>query len=104
MFDCFQVKDCVLIQNESQPLYKRGNRDLIAINIMNLVLYALTFLFYRGINQYRDKIWNSWSPKVRIKTSIHRCRLIVAFSNARNMSRPRKMKETSEWTSDMHTE
>jgi hypothetical protein len=48
----------------SQPLYKRGNRDLIIINVMNLVLYALTFVFYRTINQRRDKIWNSWSMKV----------------------------------------
>ncbi|KAI0756305.1 MFS general substrate transporter [Daedaleopsis nitida] len=44
---------------------KRGNRVLIAICVMNMALYALTYHFYSGINKRRDRIWNSWSVKVR---------------------------------------
>lgn len=44
-----------------KPLYKRGNRALIGICSMNIVLYIGTFFFYRTLNRRRDKIWNSWS-------------------------------------------
>ncbi|KAF8921857.1 major facilitator superfamily domain-containing protein [Mucidula mucida] len=48
---------------DDKPLYKRGNRTLIAVCSMNIVLYGLTFVFYRYINQKRDKKWNSWTKK-----------------------------------------
>ncbi|KAI0304588.1 major facilitator superfamily domain-containing protein [Russula brevipes] len=47
------------------PLYKRGNRVLIGICAANLVLYFLTFLFYRGLNRRREKIWTSMTPTER---------------------------------------
>ncbi|KAH9949379.1 MFS general substrate transporter [Amylocystis lapponica] len=43
----------------------RGNKALIAITVMNIVLYGLTYVFYRAINAYRDRIWNSWTPEQR---------------------------------------
>ena len=46
-------------------LDKRGNRVLIAICVMNMFLYLFVYCFYKGINKRRDKIWNSWSAKVR---------------------------------------
>ncbi|KAF8685472.1 NADPH--cytochrome P450 reductase [Rhizoctonia solani] len=48
---------------DDQPLYKRGNRVLIGICSMNIVLYGLVWLFYRTVNKKRDKIWNSWSKE-----------------------------------------
>jgi len=27
-----------------------------------MVIYGLTFLFYRAINKRRDIVWNSWTP------------------------------------------
>ncbi|PPQ64326.1 hypothetical protein CVT26_002209 [Gymnopilus dilepis] len=48
---------------DDKPLYKRGNRDLIAICCMNICLYAMNFFFYRTINARREKTWNSMSPK-----------------------------------------
>ncbi len=38
---------------------------LIAITVLNMFLYLFTYLFYTGINKRRDKIWNSWTAKVR---------------------------------------
>jgi len=52
---------------DDKPLYKRGNRVLIAICSMNIVLYGLAFLFYRTINKRRDKIWNAWSKEEQAK-------------------------------------
>ncbi|KAI0784919.1 MFS general substrate transporter [Abortiporus biennis] len=50
---------------DDKPLYKRGNRVLIGVCVMNIVLYGLTYLFYRTINKRREKIWNAWTPQQR---------------------------------------
>ncbi|KAI0029490.1 major facilitator superfamily domain-containing protein [Vararia minispora EC-137] len=54
-----------IYRNDDKPLYKRGNRDLIAINCMNIVLYAFTFFFYRILNKRRDKKWDAMTPEER---------------------------------------
>jgi len=54
-----------IYRNDDKPLYKRGNRALIGICLMNIVLYGLTFIFYRTLNRRRDKIWDSWSAEQR---------------------------------------
>ncbi|KAF8167534.1 major facilitator superfamily domain-containing protein [Crassisporium funariophilum] len=52
-----------IYRKDDKPLYKRGNRDLIAICAMNIVLYIGTYIFYRTINARRERIWSSWTPK-----------------------------------------
>jgi len=52
-----------IYRKDDKPLYKRGNKQLIAICSMNIVLYFLAWFFYRTFNARRDKIWNSWSAK-----------------------------------------
>ncbi|KAF8606759.1 MFS general substrate transporter [Ceratobasidium sp. AG-I] len=52
---------------DDKPLYKRGNRVLIGVCLMNIVLYGLTFFFYRTVNRRRDKMWNSWSKVEQTK-------------------------------------
>ncbi|KAI0800679.1 MFS general substrate transporter [Fomes fomentarius] len=52
-----------IYRDDDKPLYKRGNRDLIAIAVMNMVLYLFTHLFYTRINKRRDRIWDSWTAK-----------------------------------------
>ncbi|OCH91080.1 MFS general substrate transporter [Obba rivulosa] len=49
------------------PLYKKGNGALIGIAVLNLVIYAFTYFFYRGLNKRRDRIWNSWTPEEQQK-------------------------------------
>ncbi|KAF8240768.1 MFS general substrate transporter [Tricholoma matsutake] len=52
-----------IYRNDDKPLYKRGNRTLIAICSMNIVLYILTFFFYKTLNSRRERIWSSWTVK-----------------------------------------
>ncbi|KAF7347395.1 T-complex protein eta subunit [Mycena venus] len=52
-----------IYRTDDKPLYKRGNRALIGVCCMNIVLYILTFFFYRALNKARDKKWNAWSKK-----------------------------------------
>ncbi|KAL0575234.1 hypothetical protein V5O48_006725 [Marasmius crinis-equi] len=42
---------------------KAGNRVLIGICSMNIVLYISIHFFYKYLNKRRDKTWNSWSKE-----------------------------------------
>ncbi|KAI0699337.1 MFS general substrate transporter [Cerioporus squamosus] len=52
-----------IYRDDDKPLYKRGNRVLIAITVMNIFLYLFTYLFYTGLNKRRERIWNAWTAK-----------------------------------------
>ncbi|KAI0732415.1 MFS general substrate transporter [Fomitopsis betulina] len=55
------ISSCIYRADDA-PLYRRGNKDLIAITCMNISLYFLTWLFYRTINNRRAKKWDSMTP------------------------------------------
>ncbi|TFK56233.1 MFS general substrate transporter [Heliocybe sulcata] len=67
IYNMFVQAGAIIIANiyrtDDKPLYKNGNRDLIAICCMNIALYSGTYLFYRSLNRRRDRIWNSWSEQ-----------------------------------------
>jgi hypothetical protein len=50
-------------RTDDAPYYYRGNKVLIGICCMNLVLYALAKVYYVWKNASRDKIWNSWTAE-----------------------------------------
>lgn len=52
-----------IYRQDDKPLYKRGNRDLICITSMNIVLYIGTYFFYRYLNARRDRVWKTWTNK-----------------------------------------
>ena len=62
---------------------RRGNRALIGITCMNMVLYILTKAYYVHINGKRDKIWNAMSLEVssptffRVSSALSEAMLIV---------------------------
>ncbi|KAF9566927.1 MFS general substrate transporter [Agrocybe pediades] len=61
-----------IYRKDDKPLYKRGNRQLIAICSMNICIYIFTYFFYKIMNARREKKWNSWSSKEKeeyIKTT-----------------------------------
>ncbi|PPQ79901.1 hypothetical protein CVT25_002957 [Psilocybe cyanescens] len=63
---CVQMGSIIsanIYRADDKPLYKRGNRDLIAICCMNICLYIGNFFFYRTLNARRERTWKSWSPK-----------------------------------------
>ncbi|EMD39015.1 hypothetical protein CERSUDRAFT_151842 [Gelatoporia subvermispora B] len=61
------IVSAYIYRADDAPLYKRGNRALIGITVMNIFLYIFTYFFYRGLNKRRDKIWNSWTPEEQQK-------------------------------------
>jgi len=50
----------IYVDND-KPLYKKGNAALLAINILGILLFGLTKLYYMWRNRQRERIWNAMS-------------------------------------------
>lgn len=52
---------------DDSPLYRRGNKQLLALCCMNLVLYPLMKAYYVFRNKQRDKKWDALSEEQRLE-------------------------------------
>lgn len=43
---------------------RRGNKQLLAINVMNIFIYIGTKVYYKWRNSQREKKWNALSKEV----------------------------------------
>ncbi|CEI65486.1 putative transporter [Fusarium venenatum] len=48
-----------IFREDDQPLYRRGNRVILGITCVNIVLFYLAKWFYIWRNQVRDRRWNA---------------------------------------------
>lgn len=48
-----------IYREEDSPRYRNGNKNLLAITSMNIVLYLLIKLYYILRNRSRDKKWST---------------------------------------------
>ncbi|KAH8807508.1 major facilitator superfamily domain-containing protein [Xylogone sp. PMI_703] len=48
---------------DDKPLYRRGNRVLVAITCLNIVVYLSTKAYYVFRNKQRDRIWDAMSDE-----------------------------------------
>ncbi|KAK4227418.1 major facilitator superfamily domain-containing protein [Podospora fimiseda] len=55
-----------IYRKDDAPLYRRGNRQLLGICCMNLVIYALVKAYYVWRNKSRDKKWNAMTEEQRL--------------------------------------
>ena len=51
---------------DDAPLYKRGNKDLLAIVSMNIVWYLFTKAYYIWRNKQRDRKWGAMTEEERL--------------------------------------
>ncbi|SPO03593.1 related to MFS transporter [Cephalotrichum gorgonifer] len=56
-----------IYREDDRPEYRRGNRVLIGIASLNIVLYALIKVYYTWRNRQRDKIWNSMTTEQKLQ-------------------------------------
>ncbi|KPI34576.1 putative transporter [Cyphellophora attinorum] len=54
-----------IYRKDDRPRYRRGNRVLVALNVINVGLYAFAKLYYTLRNRYRDRKWESMTAGER---------------------------------------
>lgn len=52
-----------IYREDDKPLYRRGNKVLIGIAVLNFFLFVGAKLYYVFVNKKRDKIWNAMSKE-----------------------------------------
>jgi hypothetical protein len=50
---------------DDAPLYRRGNRDLVVVNVLVIAFFLFTKAYYVLRNKYRDKKWNGMTQEAR---------------------------------------
>ncbi|KAI5358725.1 putative major facilitator superfamily, MFS transporter superfamily [Septoria linicola] len=54
-------------RSDDQPLYRRGNRQLVAFAVTNIVIYGLTKGYYVWRNRVRAKEWEGMGQEERVR-------------------------------------
>ncbi|RMZ75383.1 hypothetical protein DV737_g5318, partial [Chaetothyriales sp. CBS 132003] len=54
-----------IYREDDKPRYRRGNRALLAINVLNIGLYIFAKVYYTLRNRYRDRKWNEMTEEQR---------------------------------------
>jgi hypothetical protein len=52
---------------DDAPQYKRGNKQLLAINVMNVFLYLFVKAYYVFRNKSRDKKWDAMTEEQKLE-------------------------------------
>ncbi|KAF5519068.1 putative transporter [Colletotrichum aenigma] len=54
-----------IYRRDDRPEYRRGNRALVGVASLNVVIYAAAKFYYVWRNRQRDRIWDAMSPEER---------------------------------------
>ncbi|RAK73474.1 allantoate permease [Aspergillus fijiensis CBS 313.89] len=54
-----------IYRTDDKPKYRRGNSVLLGINVLAIVLFLLTKVYYTLRNKHRDKVWNAMTEEQR---------------------------------------
>jgi len=55
-----------IYRQDDKPKYHRGNRQLIAINVLSILLFIIAKIYYVTKNKIRDKKWNAMTVEVSL--------------------------------------
>lgn len=56
-----------IYREDDRPEYRRGNRVLIGIACLNVVVYSLIKVYYTWRNKQRDKVWNGMTNEDKLR-------------------------------------
>jgi uncharacterized protein YpmS len=63
---CVQASNIIssnIYRDNDKPLYRRGNKVLIALCAWNIAVFVGTKVYYLSINKKREKIWTSMNKE-----------------------------------------
>jgi hypothetical protein len=63
---CVQASNIIssnIYRDDDKPLYRRGNKVLIAICVWNFAIFIGAKIYYVGVNKKRESIWTSMSKE-----------------------------------------
>jgi len=63
---------------DDSPLYRRGNLDLVIINILVIGVFISTKIYYVLRNKSRDKKWNAMTKEVCSSLTTRIIMLVIA--------------------------
>lgn len=66
MVQCGGIISANIYRNDDKPYYRRGNRNLLIINIVSIFLFFFAKYYYVTKNKIRDKKWKAMSHEERI--------------------------------------
>lgn len=55
-----------IYRSDDSPLYHRGNKQLIAINVATIVAYALAKVYYEARNRWKKARWEKLNPEEKV--------------------------------------
>jgi len=55
-----------IYRTDDAPLYHRGNRDLVIVNVLAIAFFLSTKAYYVLRNQYRDRKWDAMTEEARL--------------------------------------
>jgi hypothetical protein len=50
-------------REDDAPMYRRGNRALIFVAVLNIGIYVGAKVYYERRNHARERIWNAMNPE-----------------------------------------
>ncbi|OAG12462.1 MFS general substrate transporter [Paraphaeosphaeria sporulosa] len=56
-----------IYQDDDKPLYRRGNKVLVGICVLNIFIYAFNKMYYIWRNKQRDRKWNALTAEEKVE-------------------------------------
>ena len=56
-----------IYREDDKPLYRRGNTTLLIINLVSILVFLLTKLYYTWRNRQKEYAWNSLSEEQQVE-------------------------------------
>ncbi|XDG05413.1 hypothetical protein ABKA04_005028 [Annulohypoxylon sp. FPYF3050] len=56
-----------IYRDDDKPVYRRGNTTLLAINLISILIFLLTKLYYVWRNKQKERVWNALTEEQQVE-------------------------------------
>lgn len=61
------VFSAYVYRDDDKPLYRRGNSTLLIINLVSILVFLLTKLYYIYRNRQKERDWNALTEEEKVE-------------------------------------